>query len=106
HGVSRDGAARAAGPDAPRAAGPDAPRAAGPEPTMRRFALVAAGQLVSITGSALAAWAVPVWIYLRTGSLAQFALFAVSGLVPSLLAGPFAGAVVDRADRRVVMMAS
>jgi amino acid adenylation domain-containing protein len=81
-------------------------RVPGVRPTMRRFAAVAAGQLVSITGSALATWAVPVWIYLRTGSLAQFAFFAVSGLVPSLLVGPVAGAIVDRVNRRAVMMAS
>jgi MFS family permease len=75
-------------------------------PTIRRFSVVASGQLVSMAGSALTAWAIPVWIYLRTGSLVDFSLFAVSGLVPALLAGPLAGAVVDRADRRVVMMAA
>jgi surfactin synthase thioesterase subunit len=93
HGVSRV--------DAPGTTDSQAVR-----PTMRRFAAVAAGQLVSITGSALSAWAIPVWIYLRTGSLAQFAFFAVSGLVPSLLVGPVAGAVVDRVHRRAVMMVS
>ncbi|MBO3750156.1 amino acid adenylation domain-containing protein [Streptosporangiaceae bacterium NEAU-GS5] len=75
-------------------------------PTMRRFSVVASGQLISMAGSALTAWAIPVWIYLRTGSLVDFTLFAVSGLVPALLVGPLAGAVVDRADRRVVMMAA
>jgi len=73
---------------------------------MRRFGTVAAGQLISMAGSALTGWAIPVWIYLRTGSLAQFTLFAVSGLVPALLVGPLAGAVVDRADRRRVMLVS
>jgi len=86
------------------AAAPDTTK--GAEPSMRRFASVAAGQLVSMTGSALTAWAIPVWIYLQTGSLAKFSLFAVSGLVPSLLIGPLAGAVVDRSDRRRVMMAA
>ena len=71
----------------------------------RRFLTVAAGQLVSITGSALTEFAVPLWIYLHTGSLARFALFAVFGLVPGMLAAPLAGAVVDRSDRRRVMLA-
>jgi amino acid adenylation domain-containing protein len=76
----------------------------GPAPSMRRFLAVASGQLVSITGSALTEFAVPLWIYLHTGSLFRFALVAVCGLVPGLLAAPLAGAVVDRSNRRRIMM--
>ncbi|TDE24021.1 amino acid adenylation domain-containing protein [Nonomuraea mesophila] len=78
---------------------------AAPEPSMRRFLGVVIGQLVSIMGSALTEFAVPLWIYLTTGSLAQFALLAVIGLVPGMLVAPLAGAVVDRNDRRTVMLA-
>ncbi|MFI7229618.1 amino acid adenylation domain-containing protein [Nonomuraea angiospora] len=74
-------------------------------PGMGRFALVAAGQLVSILGSALTEFAVPLWIYTTTGSLANFALFAVLGLLPGMLVAPLAGAIVDRHDRRKVMLA-
>ncbi len=63
---------------------------------MRRFLAVASGQLVSITGSALTEFAVPLWIYLHTGSLFRFALVAVCGLVPGMLTAPLAGAVVDQ----------
>ncbi|MEU0569104.1 amino acid adenylation domain-containing protein [Nonomuraea sp. NPDC005983] len=80
-------------------------RVVGAGPSMRRFVAVASGQLVSITGSALTEFAIPIWIYLATGSLAQFALLAVVGLVPGMLAAPLAGAVVDRSDRRTVMLA-
>jgi amino acid adenylation domain-containing protein len=86
------------------AGGPARPAAA-PVPSMRRFLGVAASQLVSITGSAVTEFAVPLWIYLTTGSLVQFALFAVAGLVPGILVAPLAGAVVDRSDRRRVMLA-
>jgi surfactin synthase thioesterase subunit/MFS family permease/acyl carrier protein len=81
----------------------DAPR--GPAPSMRKFLAIAAGQLVSMTGSALTEFAVPVWIYLSTGSLGRFALFSVLALVPGLLVAPLAGAVVDRTSRRAVMLA-
>ncbi|MGP3918213.1 non-ribosomal peptide synthetase/MFS transporter [Nonomuraea sp. 10N515B] len=87
--------------DSPAADG--APRV---RPGMGRFALVAAGQLVSILGSALTEFAVPLWIYTTTGSLANFALFAVLGLLPGMLVAPLAGAIVDRHDRRVVMLAA
>ncbi|WP_433444169.1 non-ribosomal peptide synthetase/MFS transporter [Nonomuraea sp. CA-141351] len=76
----------------------------GPQPSMRRFLGVAGGQLVSIMGSALTEFAIPIWIYLTTGSLAQFALLAVLGLVPGMVAAPLAGAIVDRTDRRTVML--
>ncbi|MGP3963226.1 non-ribosomal peptide synthetase/MFS transporter [Nonomuraea sp. 3N208] len=84
---------------------PDTSRARQVRPGMGRFALVAAGQLVSILGSALTEFAVPLWIYTTTGSLANFALFAVLGLLPGMLVAPLAGAIVDRYDRRVVMLA-
>jgi MFS family permease len=72
---------------------------------MKRFATVAAGQLVSIVGSSLTEFAVPLWIYINTGSLARFALFSVLALVPGMLVSPIAGALVDRYDRRKVMLA-
>lgn len=74
-------------------------------PTVRSFLAVAMGQLVSMTGSALTEFALPLWIYLQTGSVAQLGLLAALGLVPGLLVAPLAGAVVDRYDRRRVMLA-
>ncbi|WP_406089052.1 amino acid adenylation domain-containing protein [Streptomyces sp. NBC_01013] len=83
----------------------DAESDAGPEPSMRRFLLVAAGQLVSITGSALTEFALPIWILLNTGSLTRYALYAVVAMVPGILVGPLAGALVDRMNRRTVLLA-
>ncbi|MDX3503338.1 amino acid adenylation domain-containing protein [Streptomyces sp. ATCC51928] len=79
---------------------------AGPPPGMGRFLAVAFGQLLSITGSALTEFALPVWIYMETGSMGRYALYAVIGMLPGILVGPLAGAVVDRLDRRRVMLTS
>ncbi|MBG0821571.1 amino acid adenylation domain-containing protein [Planomonospora sp. ID91781] len=89
-------------PDAGRG-GAGAPT--GPAPSMKRFGAVAAGQLVSIIGSSLTEFAVPLWIYVTTGSLVDFALFSVLALLPGMLVSPLAGALVDRHDRRRVMLA-
>ncbi|PWU48858.1 non-ribosomal peptide synthetase, partial [Micromonospora sp. S4605] len=75
------------------------------EPSMGRFLGVAAGQLVSLIGSAFTQWAIPIWIYLTTGSVAQLALFVTLALVPGLVVAPLAGAVVDRSSRRAVLLA-
>ncbi|XUZ96418.1 amino acid adenylation domain-containing protein [Streptomyces araujoniae] len=86
------------------AAGPGT--ASGPAPGMGRFLAVALGQLITITGSALTEFALPVWIYMETGSMGKYALYAVIGMLPGILVGPLAGAVVDRLDRRRVMLAA
>ncbi|WP_377271350.1 amino acid adenylation domain-containing protein [Peterkaempfera sp. SMS 1(5)a] len=79
-------------------------RAGQVRPGMGRFLGVAFGQQVSMIGSALTEFALPIWIYLHTGSLAQFGLLATLALVPGILAAPLAGAVVDRGDRRRIML--
>ncbi|WP_327234108.1 amino acid adenylation domain-containing protein [Streptomyces sp. NBC_01317] len=104
-GVSREG-----GTDPAPVAGVDADRAERADrttvrPSLGRFLAVATGQQVSMIGSALTEFALPIWIYLRTGSLASFGLLAACALVPGILAAPLAGAVVDRSDRRKVMLA-
>ena len=77
------------------------------EPGLRRFLTVSAGQLVSTSGSALTAWAIPVWVYAETGSLTWFGLTGMLAFLPVLVATPLAGAVADRLDRRrVIMVAS
>ncbi|WP_353902122.1 amino acid adenylation domain-containing protein [Micromonospora harpali] len=102
-GISRQPAGP---PGAPQPSGPTAGADGAPEPSMRRFGLVAAGQVVSGMGTALTNFAIPLWIYLETGSLARFALFAVLGLLPGLLVAPLAGAMIDRTSRRRVLLAA
>ncbi|WP_214102983.1 non-ribosomal peptide synthetase/MFS transporter [Acrocarpospora catenulata] len=72
---------------------------------LSRFLRVAGGQLVSMIGTAITEFAVPIWAYLKTGSLLQFSLFAIVGLVPGLVLSPVVGALVDRYDRRKAMLA-
>ncbi|QDY81459.1 amino acid adenylation domain-containing protein [Streptomyces qinzhouensis] len=95
-GVQRESAASAAEPEAGAVSRT--------RRDTRRFVAVAASQMVSQTGSALTEFALPLWIFLSTDSVAWFGLFAVLGIVPGLLAAPVLGSLVDRIDRRRVML--
>ncbi len=78
---------------------------AGPGPMgMRTFLTVWAGQLVSITGTTLTGFGLQVWVYLKTGSVTRLALVSLAFALPSVLLSPFAGALVDRWDRRATML--
>lgn len=71
---------------------------------MRAFTIIWLGQVVSLCGSALSSFAVGVWVYQRTGSATQFALIALFASLPGLLLAPLAGALLDRFDRRTIML--
>jgi MFS transporter, DHA3 family, macrolide efflux protein len=73
---------------------------------MRPFLLLWAGQLVSGLGSGLTGFALPVWVYQRTGSAEAFGLLFFAATAPAVLVAPLAGAIVDRSDRRRVLIAT
>jgi MFS family permease len=73
---------------------------------LRTFLIIWFGQLVSTLGSGLTGFALGVWIYNETGSTTLFAINMLSYALPNLLVSPFAGALVDRWDRRKVMILS
>ncbi|MFB8300484.1 non-ribosomal peptide synthetase/MFS transporter [Kitasatospora purpeofusca] len=72
---------------------------------LRDFYLVAAGQTVSLIGSALTSFALGVWAYQRSGRVLDYALISMLAMLPAIVAGPLGGAVADRIDRRRVMLA-
>ncbi len=55
-------------------------------------------------GSGLTSFALGVWVFQQTGSATQFALIGLSAVLPRVLLSPLAGAIVDRWDRRRVMI--
>ncbi|HEX2253775.1 MAG TPA: MFS transporter [Thermoanaerobaculia bacterium] len=70
----------------------------------RSFAWLWAGQTVSIFGSGLTAFALGVWVYQTTGSVTRYTLIAAATAIPTVLLSPFAGALVDRWNRRKTML--
>ena len=77
-----------------------------PDKGLRTFTLIWAGQFVSLLGSGLSTFALGVWTYQLTGSATKFALISMFGALPNLVVLPLAGVLVDRLDRRRVMILS
>lgn len=72
--------------------------------SLRTFAVIWFGQLVSSLGSGLTGFALGVWIFQQSGSVAQFALTTFFYVLPIALLGSVAGALVDRWNRRWVLI--
>ena len=73
---------------------------------MKVFFIIWFGQFISLIGSGLTEFALGVWVYQRTGSVTQFALISLFTTLPPVLVSPVAGALVDRWNRRWVMILS
>jgi MFS family permease len=71
---------------------------------VHNFLIIWVGQLASLTGSGLTAFALGVWVYQSTGSVTKFALISLSAALPVVVVSPLAGALVDRWDRRWAML--
>ncbi|MEK7785117.1 MAG: MFS transporter [Chloroflexota bacterium] len=80
------------------------------EPNARKgmlaFGIVWFGQVISFIGSGMSSFALGVWVYQKTGSITQFALTSLFILLPRVALGPLAGTLVDRWDRRRVLIIS
>lgn len=73
---------------------------------MLPFTMVCAGQAVSLLGTAITRFAITIWAWQITGQATALALVGFFSFVPSLLLSPIAGALVDRWNRKLVMMLS
>jgi MFS family permease len=71
----------------------------------RDFVLLWQGQLVSVMGDVVYSIALGFWILARTGSTALMGTLMAAGTLPRVLVAPFAGVVVDRVNRKWLMVA-
>ena len=70
------------------------------------FVPVWIAQLVSLLGSLLAQYAIIWWLTLESESAAVMAISTLFGMLPSVLLGPFVGTLVDRFNRKRIMILS
>ena len=74
--------------------------------SMKTFFIIWSGQLVSMIGSGITSFALGVWIFEETGKATPFAMIALFSLLPFLMLSPFAGSIVDRFNRRMILILS
>ncbi len=75
-----------------------------PENWAPRFFTIWTGQAFSLFGSALVQFALVWWMTKETGSATVLATATMVALLPQVILGPFVGALVDRWNRRIIMI--
>lgn len=70
----------------------------------RTFTIIWSGQFFSILTSSLVNFAIIIWLSLQTGSAEILAFAAIAGMLPQTVIGPFTGALIDRWNRKRIMM--
>jgi DHA3 family macrolide efflux protein-like MFS transporter len=73
---------------------------------MLAFTTICIGQVFSLLGTAMTAFALAIWAWQITGQATALALVAFFAFAPLVLASPFAGALVDRWNRKATMILS
>jgi MFS family permease len=71
---------------------------------MRDFTIAWFGQLVSMLGTGMTSFAIAVWAWEKTGSATALSLLLFFAIGPAILLGSTAGAIVDRGNRKSVMI--
>jgi MFS family permease len=71
---------------------------------MRSFKLIWLGQLVSLLGSSLTTFALSVWVYQETGSVTDYTIVQLCGLLPPIILSALAGGMRDRFTWRQLMI--
>ncbi|MBI1793936.1 MAG: MFS transporter [Chloroflexi bacterium] len=75
-----------------------------PEHWAVRFFTIWTGQAFSLFGSQLVQFALVWYLTLKTGSATILATATLAAMLPQIVLGPFAGAIVDRSSRRLIMV--
>lgn len=72
----------------------------------QKFAIIWTGQFFSLLTSSIVNFAIILWLSIETGSAQVLAFAAIAALLPQSLIGPFTGVLVDRWNRKYIMILS
>ncbi len=73
---------------------------------MVAFTIVWLGQAISLLGTSMSGFGLTIWAYEVTGKATALALVGFFFLAPMVAFSPIAGAIVDRSNRKLMMMIS
>ncbi len=71
---------------------------------MRGFTVIWIGQMLSLIGTSMTGFAISIWAWETTRMAMTLAFVLVTSFAPLVLISPFAGALVDRYNRKRVMI--
>ena len=73
---------------------------------LRGFIVIWVGQVFSMIGSSMTHFAMSIWAWQKTGQATPLALVGFFSVAPLIIFSPFAGVLVDRWNRKLVMALS
>jgi DHA3 family macrolide efflux protein-like MFS transporter len=73
---------------------------------MMAFGVIWTGQIVSLLGTAMSNFALTLWAYEATGKATPLALVGFFFVAPQVVLSPFVGVLVDRGNRKLMMVLS
>jgi DHA3 family macrolide efflux protein-like MFS transporter len=76
----------------------------GPFIGMQNFAILWFGQVISVLGTQMTSFAIALWAWEMTGSATALSLLIFFAIGPAILLGPAAGAIVDRGNRKLLII--
>ncbi|GIV74386.1 MULTISPECIES: MFS transporter [Caldilinea] len=77
-----------------------------PPTGMTAFIVIWTGQVFSLLGTAMTRFALTIWVFQETGEATALALMGFFSFAPLVIFSPIAGALVDRWNRKLVMILS
>lgn len=73
---------------------------------MTAFIVIWLGQIASVLASSMSQFGLTIWMFEETGSALAMGMMQVAFIAPFLLLSPIAGVMVDRYNRKLMMMVS
>ncbi|MCA9962308.1 MAG: MFS transporter, partial [Anaerolineales bacterium] len=73
---------------------------------MKGFMVMWFGQFISLLGSAMTGFAIPIYIFGETERVQELALLGLAFMLPLIVFSPIAGTIVDRNSRKKMMIVS
>jgi MFS family permease len=71
---------------------------------MATFTIIWVGQIASLLGTAMSQFGLTLWAYDVTGRATPLALIGFFFIIPQVVLAPFVGVLVDRGNRKLMMM--